>query len=86
MKKTTVTINFDAEKLSALSMYLSQKNTTVESELEKSIEALYGKTVPSGVRDFLALKNEEQIVCRTKKKKSVSSAVAVEATHKGEAE
>ena len=41
MKKTNITVAFDEEKLSALKMYLGQKNTTVEKELTKAIEILY---------------------------------------------
>ena len=41
MKKATITISFDEEKLSALKMYLAQKNLNVESELERSLDALY---------------------------------------------
>lgn len=37
MKKSAITISFDEDKLSALRMYLSQKNATVESELEKML-------------------------------------------------
>ena len=57
MKKTTVSITFDDEKLSALKMYLAQKNMQVESELEKSLDTLYAKTVPAGVRDFIDMKS-----------------------------
>ena len=54
--KKTVTVSFDDEKLSALKMYLEQKGLTVEGELEKSIESLYTKTVPAGVREFISLR------------------------------
>ncbi len=57
MKKTTITISFDEEKLSALKMYLLQKNAQIESELEKTLDALYMKTVPAGVRDFISMKS-----------------------------
>ena len=57
MKKSAITISFDEEKLSALRMYLSQKNATVESELEKMLDTLYSKTVPAGVRDFIEMKS-----------------------------
>ena len=50
MKKTTLTISFDEEKLSAMKMYLEQKQQTIEGELEKSLDALYAKTVPAVVR------------------------------------
>lgn len=36
MKKTTFNISFDEDKASALVLYLSQKGTTAEAELEKS--------------------------------------------------
>lgn len=58
MKKTTLTISFDEEKLSALKMYLEQKQQTVEGELDKSLDALYAKTVPAVVREFLDLSDK----------------------------
>lgn len=57
MKKTTVTITFDEEKLSALKIYLEQKNQTAEEELEAALAALYNKTVPTGVREYLDLRS-----------------------------
>ncbi len=57
MKKETVTFTYDAEKLSALKMYMAQKNIRLEDELEKTAENLYNKTVPSNVRDYIAMKN-----------------------------
>lgn len=60
MKKETVTFNYDAEKLSALKMYMAQKNISLEGELEKAAEGLYNKTVPSTVRDYIAMKNNSK--------------------------
>lgn len=57
MKKTSITISFDEEKLSALKMYLTQRGVQVESELERSLETLYTKTVPAGVREFIEMKS-----------------------------
>ena len=57
MKKITITISFDEEKLKALTMYLAQKNMQAESELEKALETLYVKTVPAGVREFIEMKS-----------------------------
>lgn len=57
MKKTTVSVSFDDEKLSALKMYLEQRGQTIEGELEKALETLYAKTVPAGVREFLDLRS-----------------------------
>lgn len=76
MKKITVSVSFDDEKLSALKMYLEQRGQSVESELEKSIDTLYAKTVPAGVREFLDLRSGTPTKTAEKKKKPVPSAVA----------
>ena len=82
MKKIDIAIAFDEEKLTALKMYLGQKNMTVEKELEKALDALYGKTVPAGVREYLALRTETPT---EKKKKNVApSAVAVNVPTEGD--
>ena len=84
MKKINIAIAFDEEKLTALKMYLGQKNMTVEKELEKALDALYGKTVPAGVREYLALRTETPT---EKKKKNVApSAVADNAPTEGDGE
>ena len=55
MKKANITIIYDAEKLSALKLYLGQKNLSVEAELVAATDNLYIKTVPANVRDFIEL-------------------------------
>ena len=57
MKKTTFTIALDEDKAAALILYLSQKGTTAEAELERALDVLYGKTVPAGVREFIDMKS-----------------------------
>lgn len=57
MKKTTIPISFDEEKTVALKLYLEQKGMKIEDELAKSVEVLYMKTVPAGVRDFIDLRS-----------------------------
>lgn len=51
--KKSVTVAVNEEKLSAIEMYLEQKNTTLAAELEKYADQLYGKVVPQNVRDFI---------------------------------
>lgn len=46
MKKTQITVSYDEEKLSAITMYLEEKGVSVESEIEKAIDTIYNKTVP----------------------------------------
>lgn len=57
MKKAVITINFDEEKTVALKLYLEQKGSSVEMELAKSLETLFTKSVPAGVREFIALRS-----------------------------
>lgn len=72
MKKATITITFDEEKTAALKLYLEQKGTKIETEIEKAIEVLYTKSVPSGVREFINLRSGNALknpVVKPKKKK-----------------
>lgn len=60
MKKTTITISYDEEKMNALKLYLEQKGMNAEDELIKSMNisktisilyafAEYGTSVPGYV-------------------------------------
>ncbi len=80
MRKATITISFDEEKLSALKMYLEQKNMNVEDELEKAIDILYTKNVPSGVRDFIDMKSGTQKTAAVPKQKKYKPSSAVGAS------
>ena len=53
--KKSITVSINSEKLSALEMYLGQKNLNLSDELEKYSEQLYQKYVPSNVREFIEL-------------------------------
>lgn len=59
MKKTNVTISFDEEKLSALRLYMEQKDLQLEDELTKAVEGFYGKHVPANVREFIEMRSGE---------------------------
>jgi membrane-bound lytic murein transglycosylase len=52
--KKNITIDVDSEKLSALNMFLKQKNIDFEKELNGYVEQLYVKNVPQNVRDFIS--------------------------------
>lgn len=58
--KKSVTVNVNEKKLSAIEMYLEQKNTTLAAELEKYVDQLYGKVVPQNVRNFIEMKSEKK--------------------------
>lgn len=56
MKKTSVSIMYDDEKLNAIRLYMSQRDLDFKEELEKSVDALYAKYVPANVREFIDMK------------------------------
>ena len=51
MKKATVTVSFEQEKLKAVQFYAGKNGTSLELELDMFIEKLYKKYVPSQTRE-----------------------------------
>lgn len=58
MRKATVQVSYDAEKLGAIRQYMAKKDTEFQSELEDFMQKLYEKHVPAPVRDYI--ENREQ--------------------------
>lgn len=82
MKRINVTISFDDEKLAALKMYLEQKSLKTEIELEKQLEILYKKYVPSDVQGYLDLRSGIA-PAQSKSRKTKSSSELSKATQDG---
>lgn len=57
MKKATVTITFDEEKLAALRLFLEQKGLTLDAEMEGFVSKLFKRVVPQNVQEYLELKD-----------------------------
>lgn len=55
-------IEFAKEKLDALRFYMKEKELTVEGELQKYVDNIYEKHVPSVTRRYLERNDEEQEV------------------------
>lgn len=53
--KNTVVIKLDDQKMAALKMYLSEKNSSLDEEISKYAEQLFNKIVPQNVRDFIEM-------------------------------
>ena len=53
MKKTSISIDMETEKLRALRFYLEKKETTLETELEDFLAKLYEKYVPAQTREYI---------------------------------
>lgn len=58
LRKATVTVSYDEERLEALKKYLMKKGIDLEDELVKSIDTLYARNVPSAVKEYLEMKTE----------------------------
>jgi len=65
--KKSVLISIESEKLSALDMYLGQKDLKLTDELDKCIDGLYQKNVPQNVRDFIDMKSSAKPEKKPKK-------------------
>ena len=70
LRKATVTVSYDEERLEALKKYLMKKGIDLEDELVKSIDTLYNKNVPSAVKEYLDMKSEPSNLKRQEVKKS----------------
>ena len=60
MKKVSVTVQYDEEKLNTVKIFLEKKGLNISDEIVKFIDGLYNKNVPSQVREFLKLKRSSQ--------------------------
>ncbi|MSU03478.1 DUF6103 family protein [Tissierella pigra] len=74
MKKDTIKINFSAEKLRSINIYIEKKELDLEDELIDQLQKLYEKYVPANVREYIDEKQEEAIQ-RRKPKKSTKNQV-----------
>ena len=61
MKKTTISISFEDEKLNALKRYMCKKNVDIEIELTTQLEKLYTKYVPAGVQEYINEREADDI-------------------------
>jgi hypothetical protein len=69
MKKETVTIQMDAEKLRAVKRYMEKKDADLEQELCDSLQKLYEKYVPASVREYIDEGSEDSPATATPPKK-----------------
>lgn len=53
MKKVTITLAFDDERLDALEFSLKKENSSVQERMDDAIKNLYEKAVPEPVREYL---------------------------------
>ena len=70
MKKATVTVTFDDEKLGALEFSLRKEHSSVQARMDDALKQLYEQTVPEAVREYL----DSKTVPAPKPKRTVKSA------------
>lgn len=76
MKKTSVSIMYEDEKLNAVKMYMEQRDLDFKEELEKSVDSLYAKYVPANVKEFIDMKSVLTKPSKPKKQKEENTEVA----------
>ena len=82
MRKVTVSVQVDAEKLRAIQFYAGRKDSTVEAELEGCIEKLYEKYVPAPTREYI--ESMAAAARPARPSRSASSSGAEEEVHHGQ--
>ena len=60
MKKVSVTVQYDEEKLSTIKIFMEKKGLNINDEIIKFIDSQYTKQVPAQVRDFFDMKAESE--------------------------
>jgi len=70
--KKTVILSVAEEKVSAVEMYLGQKNTTLSEEVDRFVEQLYSRNVPQNVRDFIDMMSEKKQTKNVRKSEAKS--------------
>ena len=61
MKKDTITISLEAEKLRAITKYMEKKEADLQAEMVDQLQKLYEKYVPANVREYIDEREEEEI-------------------------
>lgn len=77
MKKDTITISLEAEKLRAIKKYMEKKEADLQDEMAEQLQKLYEKYVPANVREYIDEREEEEIKPE-KPKKAAKTTISTE--------
>lgn len=69
MKKESVTIQMETEKLRAVKRYMQKKEADLEQELCDYLQRLYEKYVPANVREYIDESSDNEVLSTTSSKK-----------------
>ena len=76
MKRMTITVSYEQEKLKALQFYAGKNGTSLESDLDAFMEKLYKKYVPSQTREYIESMAEPEEQPRPRSAQSHRSATS----------
>lgn len=82
MKKSSISIQIEDEKLKALRLFAGRKGADVDAELEDALQKMYEKYVPKDARDYIELALGEALAAA--KPKPARAAVAKQDAKKPE--
>ena len=71
MKKATIQITIEEEKLRALRRYIAKRDSTLEAELQKAAQRLYEKVVPAAVQEYISDCAQDEFTRKPQKKPEV---------------
>jgi len=57
VKKATIQLSFDSEKLDAIKHYTTEKGVDLQAELNDALQSAYTKYVPKEVRAYLEIRS-----------------------------
>jgi hypothetical protein len=83
MKKETIAISLEAEKLRAIKKYMEKKEADLQAEMADQLQKLYEKYVPANVREYIDEREEDEITPEKTKKviKATSQPKSIATSH-----
>lgn len=86
MKKETIAISLEAEKLRAIKKYMEKKEADLQAEMADQLQKLYEKYVPANVREYIYEREEEEIAPEKTKKviKTTTQPRTIATSHEGQ--
>ena len=86
MKKETIAISLEAEKLRAIKKYMEKKEADLQAEMADQLQKLYEKYVPANVREYIDEREEDEIAPEKTKKaiKTTAQPRSIPTSHEGQ--
>ena len=79
MKKATISVAVEQEKLRAIQFYMGKSGTSLEAELDDFMARLYKKYVPSQTREYIESRESSEEPARPKSGKPARTTEPIQA-------